>query len=381
MKSGLTMKTLFVFGTRPEAIKMAPLIRTLRGHDRFDVSVCVTAQHREMLDQVLSFFDIRPDFDLDLMTERQTLTELTAKALVGVKEVVDEVDPDLVFVQGDTTSTFTGGLAAFYAQKPVAHIEAGLRTGNKYSPYPEELNRLLVGRIADYHFAPTEKALENLRCEGIEEGAWVVGNTSIDALLDGLKIIKAEGEDPFFEYFRFLDFEKRIVLVTNHRRENFGAPFRSLFSALKQTAERYPDVQFVYPVHLNPNVREPVGEILGEVQNFRLIEPLSYPRLIWLMERSHLIITDSGGIQEEGPSLGKPIVVTREVTERQEGVEAGTAVLVGTNFEAITSTVSSLLSNDVHYKAMARTENPYGRGDTSVQIRDILCGLEEIKAA
>ena len=366
------MKALFVLGTRPEAIKLAPLIKVLGADSRFDVKVAVSGQHREMADQVLTFFDIKPDFDLALMTHRQTLASLTSRALTGLTEVVEQTSPQIVIVQGDTTTAFTGALAAFYTQTPVAHIEAGLRTGRIYSPFPEEANRALIGRLATYHFAPTERAAANLNAEGIHDNVWVVGNTAIDALLQGLQIVGSSDREKLFPALRFVDTTRRIVLITNHRRESFGEPFVNICSALRRLAVQYPQMQFVYPVHLNPNVREPVEKHLAGIANFHLIEPLDYPALIWLMSKCHLVITDSGGIQEEAPALGKPVLVTRSVTERQEGVEAGTAILVGSDADRIHGEAARLFEDEAAYGAMARRKNPYGEGDTSVQVRDLL---------
>lgn len=370
------MKTLLVFGTRPEAIKMAPLIRALSADARFTVEVCVSAQHRAMLDQVLAFFEITPDYDLDLMTPGQTLGALTARALTGVGEVIEQAQPDLVLVQGDTTTTMTGALAAYYAQIPVAHIEAGLRSGDLYAPFPEEGNRALVGRLAAHHFAPTERAAANLRREGVETGVSVVGNTGIDALFAGLEILRSRGEDEvereMAARFAGVDLTRRIVLITGHRRESFGGPFRELCSAIRSVAERFSDDEFVYPVHLNPNVQAPVREILGDAPNIHLIDPLPYPEMIWLMDRCHMLITDSGGLQEEAPSLGKPLLVTRAVTERQEGVEAGAAKLVGSDFEKITAEATRLLTDEAAYQAMSNVRNPYGDGQASARIRDLL---------
>jgi UDP-N-acetylglucosamine 2-epimerase (non-hydrolysing) len=366
-------KVLLIFGTRPEAIKMAPLIKELeKYHDRFNVKVCVTAQHREMLDQVLEFFRIKSDYDLNLMKPNQSLFELTANLIRKLEEVLTDFKPDLIFVQGDTTSAFVGALAGFYNKVKIAHIEAGLRSNNKYSPFPEEINRALIGRLADYHFAPTEKAKENLLREGIKDNVWIVGNTVIDALLLGLQIIKDQGEEKYYNYFSFIDFSKKIILVTGHRRESFGKPFRNICFALRELANSFEDVEIVYPVHLNPNVRKPVNEILRGHPRIHLIEPLEYPYLIWLMSKSYLILTDSGGIQEEAPSLGKPVLVMRDVTERIEGIEAGTAKLVGTNKEKIISEAVELLKNQEEYNKMARAINPYGDGKASQRILNIL---------
>lgn len=370
-------KILFIFGTRPEAIKMAPLIKELeRNTNEFQVIVCVTAQHRHMLDQVLSFFDIKPDYDLDLMKQNQTLFDITAQSITGLEKVLNKTNPDLIFVQGDTTTAFIGALAGYYKKIKVAHLEAGLRSGNKYSPFPEELNRILAGHIADYHFAPTITAQENLLKEGIYKNIWVVGNTVIDALFLGLDIIKNKGEEKYKDFFKFIDFSKKIILVTGHRRESFGGPFEEICYALKEIAVNYP-VEIIYPVHLNPNVREPVYRILKDINNIHLIEPLDYPFLIWLMNQSYLVLTDSGGIQEEAPSLGKPVLVMRDVTEREEGIDAGTAKLVGTDKEKILNNVQILFNNNVEYNKMSKAVNPYGDGNTSKEITDILINLKK----
>jgi UDP-N-acetylglucosamine 2-epimerase (non-hydrolysing) len=366
------MRLLFIFGTRPEAIKMAPLIKAFQKEISFEIKICVTAQHRGMLDQVLEFFDIKPDYDLNIMRNNQSLFDITTKVLKGLEKILDENKPDLIFVQGDTTTAFVGALAGFYKKIKVAHIEAGLRSHNKYSPFPEEINRVLVGHLADYHFAPTERAKENLIKEGIKENIFVVGNSVIDALFLGLDIIKQKGEEEYYNYFNFIDFSKKIILVTGHRRESFGEPFENICNALKELAENYKDVEIVYPVHLNPNVREPVNRILRGIDNIHLIEPLSYPYLIWLMNKSYIILTDSGGIQEEAPSLGKPVLVVREVTERVEGIEAGTAKLVGTNKDKIISEVINLLTDENEYNKIAKAVNPYGDGKTSERIINIL---------
>jgi UDP-N-acetylglucosamine 2-epimerase (non-hydrolysing) len=367
------MKILFVYGTRPEAIKMAPLVRAFKNDPAFEVRVCVTGQHREMLDQVLSFFDILPDYDLNLMKPNQTLFTVTADVLLGLEPILEEFQPDNIWVQGDTTTVMAGSLAGFYKKIPVSHLEAGLRSGNRFSPFPEEINRKVTGHIATYHFAPTKRAVANLAAEGITENVWPVGNTVTDALLLGLDIIKERGEASYEEFFAEIgvDFSKRVILVTGHRRESFGGAFEQMCTAMKEIAQKYHDVQLVYPVHLNPNVRRVVQEILSDVDNIILIEPLDYPRLIWLMNRSYLVLTDSGGIQEEAPTLGKPVLVMRDVTERQEGVEAGTAQLVGTSREVILREACALLDSDAAYKKMATAVNPYGDGTTSRQIVDI----------
>ena len=366
-------KILFIFGTRPEAIKLAPLIKEFQKYkQKFEVKVCVTAQHREMLDQVLKFFQIIPDFDLNLMKPNQSLFKLTASIIESLETILNEYDPELIFVQGDTTTAFAGALAGFYKKVKIAHVEAGLRSHHKYSPFPEEINRVLVGHLADYHFAPTEKARENLIREGITNNIWVVGNTVIDALFLGLLIIKEQGEELYYKHFKFLDFSKKIILVTGHRRESFGEPFKNICFALKEIADSFEDVEIVYPVHLNPNVRKPVNEILKGHPRIHLIEPLEYPYLIWLMNKSYLVLTDSGGIQEEAPSLGKPVLVMRNVTERTEGITAGTAKLVGTNREKIISQTAKLLEKSDEYDKMAKAVNPYGDGKASERIVKIL---------
>lgn len=365
-------KIFFIFGTRPEAIKMAPLIKELQLKNDFEISICVTAQHREMLDQVLSFFSIKPDFDLNIMKHGQSLFDVMAQSLLGLAQIFEQNKPDLVFVQGDTTTVLAGALAGYFKQIKVAHLEAGLRSGNLYSPFPEEGNRILTGHIAHFHFAPTERAVQNLTNEGITANIWNVGNTVIDALFLGLNIIKQSGDKEYQDYFKFLDFSNKIVLVTGHRRESFGGPFENICNAIKETALRHNDVEFVYPVHLNPNVREPVNRILNGIDRVHLIEPLSYPYLIWLMSRSFIVLTDSGGIQEEAPALGKPVLVMRDVTERQEGIDAGTAKLVGTDINKIITEMEKLITDTDHYKAMANAVNPYGDGTTSKKINTIL---------
>jgi UDP-N-acetylglucosamine 2-epimerase (non-hydrolysing) len=368
------MRTLlFIYGTRPEAIKMAPLIKEFQIYpDLFKVKICLTGQHRQMLDQINTFFGITGDYDLNLMLPNQTLFDITAHCLAGLKDVFDTITPDLVFVQGDTTTVLAGVLAAFYKQIPVAHLEAGLRSGGKYAPFPEEINRIVTGHIADYHFAPTLKAVQNLALEGITKNVYMVGNTVIDALYLGLDIIRKTEKQKHAGYFSFLDFSQRIIIVTGHRRENFGEGFENICKAVAHIAKQYQDVQFVYPMHFNPHVREPVNRILKDIPNVYLIDPLDYPYLIWLMERCYFVLTDSGGIQEEAPALGKPVLVMREVTERQEGVEAGTAWLVGTHFDSLVQAMCTLLENKDVYRRMANTVNPYGNGTTSKQIVEIL---------
>ncbi|MDI6864402.1 non-hydrolyzing UDP-N-acetylglucosamine 2-epimerase [Thermodesulfovibrio yellowstonii] len=370
-------RILLIFGTRPEAIKMAPLYWEFKKYQEdFDVKVCVTAQHRQMLDQVLNFFNIKPDYDLNLMRNNQSLFNITSDSIVELEKVYDDFNPHIVLVQGDTTTSFTSALSAYYKKIKVAHIEAGLRSGNKYSPFPEEINRVLVGHIADYHFAPTEKAKQNLYNEGIRENVWVVGNTVIDALFLGLRILEENEElrSKIELYFNgIFEFQReKIILVTGHRRESFGEGFENICNALKEIAESYPELKIIYPVHLNPNVREPVNRILNGIKNIFLLEPLEYPYLIWLMSKSFLILTDSGGIQEEAPSLGKPVLVMREVTERVEGIEAGTASLVGIKKENIVKAVQSLIENTSEYHKMARAINPYGDGLSSKRIVEII---------
>lgn len=365
-------KILFIYGTRPEAIKMAPLIREFRERpDKFVVSVCLTGQHRQMLDQINAFFGIRGDHDLNLMKPGQTLFDIVSGCLLGLKPILESEQPDMVFVQGDTSSVLAGALAAYFCKIPVAHLEAGLRSGNKFAPYPEEMNRILTGHIADWHFAPTARAVENLRREGITDNVHNVGNTVIDALHLGLDLIRQDGEEKYREFFGRIDFSKRVILVTGHRRENFGEGFENICRAIARIARRN-DVEIVYPMHLNPNVRGPVMRHLSGKSNVHLIEPLDYPYLIWLMEKSFLVLTDSGGIQEEAPALGKPVLVMRDVTERQEGVEAGTARLVGTDFDAIVGNVTRLLDDGMEYRVMANAVNPYGDGKTSGRIARIL---------
>ena len=370
------MNLLFIFGTRPEAIKMAPLIKEFQKYpDDFSTKICVTAQHRQMLDQVLSFFDIIPDYDLDIMKQNQTLFDVTANVLNGLADVLVKADPDLIFVQGDTTTAFVGALAGYYKKIQIAHIEAGLRSGNNYSPFPEEMNRVLVGHLTNYHFAPTNKAKENLFNEGIKENVFVVGNTVIDALFLGLKNIKMNGEEKYLNKFNFIDFSKKIILVTGHRRESFGEPLENICQSLKELANTFENIEIVYPLHLNPNIREPVKRILKNQTNIHLIEPLEYPFLLWLMSKCNIVLTDSGGIQEEAPSFGKPVLVMREITERTEGIESGTAKLVGTNKDKIVEETSQLLIDEEEYDKMAKCVNPYGDGKSSKQIVTILLDL------
>ncbi len=366
-------KILFVFGTRPEGIKLAPLIREFTNPELgFLVKVCITAQHREMLDGVINFFGLAVDFDLNLMKSGQTLFDITSKGLEGMKKVLEEYQPDLIFVQGDTITALVGALAGYYEKIKVAHIEAGLRSFNKFSPFPEEINRVLISHIADYHFCPTAMAKNNLQNEGIKKNVFVVGNTVVDALNLGLKIVQKNYEKSFREKFSFIDFDKKMILVTGHRRESFGETFENMCSAMLDIVQRNSDVEIVYPVHFNPNVRKPVNKILKNKERVHLIEPVEYPEMVWLMKQSYLILTDSGGIQEESPSLGKPVLVMREVTEREEGIKAGTAKLVGTNKNRIVEEVEKLLRNKRAYSKMAKSKNPYGDGKASYRIRKII---------
>ena len=367
------LKTLCVFGTRPEAIKMAPLALQLAADERFDAKVCVTGQHREMLDQVLSLFDLKPDYDLNIMKPGQDLTDVTAGILTSLKPVLAEFKPDIVLVHGDTATTFAASLAAYYQQIPVGHVEAGLRTGNIYSPWPEEGNRKLTGALATLHFAPTETSRQNLLNEGVgEERILVTGNTVIDALLDVVAKLEASQslQAQFSQQFNFLQADKKLILVTGHRRESFGGGFERICRALVDTAKAHPEVQVVYPVHLNPNVREPVNRLLQGIENVHLIEPLDYLPFVYLMNRAHLILTDSGGIQEEAPSLGKPVLVMRDTTERPEAVEAGTVKLVGTDTDMIVKHLNTLLSDEAAYAAMSRAHNPYGDGRACSRIQE-----------
>ena len=372
---------LLVFGTRPEAIKMAPLVKEFQKYpETFKTIVCVTGQHREMLDQVLRIFDIQPDYDLNIMKQGQDLYDVTARVLTGMREVLKETQPDIVLVHGDTTTSTAAALAAYYQQIPVGHVEAGLRTHNIYSPWPEEMNRQITGRIATYHFAPTSLSKDNLLQEGVsEERIIVTGNTVIDALYmvvekiknDGIlsceleKVLKASG----YDIGRLSD-GRKLFLITGHRRENFGDGFISMCKAIKSLSEKYPEVDFVYPMHLNPNVRKPIYEVFGESQraNLFFIEPLEYLSFVYLMEKSAIVLTDSGGIQEEAPGLGKPVLVMRDTTERPEALEAGTVKLVGTDYDKIVNEVSGLLDNQEYYEKMSKAVNPYGDGKACSRI-------------
>ena len=354
---------------------MAPVALALEQDDRFDAAVCVTAQHREMLDQVLSLFDIQPQHDLDVMKPGQSLAHITSSVLTGLSDVLAEHKPDIILVHGDTATTFAATLAAYYQQIPTAHVEAGLRTGNLYSPWPEEANRKLTGAIAALHFAPTERARDNLLHEGTDPSSIVVtGNTVIDALLQVTHKLENDKtlNQQFERAFNFLRPNGRLILITGHRRESFGDGFERICTAIKQTAEQFPDADLVYPMHLNPNVREPVNRILSGLDNVHLIEPQEYLPFVYLMNRSYLILTDSGGIQEEAPSLGKPVLVMRDTTERPEAVEAGTVELVGTDLAAITSSIERLMTNQSEYDAMSFAHNPYGDGKACSRIVDPL---------
>lgn len=367
-------KHLIIFGTRPEAIKMAPLVKEFLKSDDFEAKVCVTAQHREMLDQVLDFFEIKPDYDLNLMKPNQNLYTLTADIITGLRPILEEFKPDFVYVHGDTTTTMAASIASFYAGAKVCHVEAGLRTHNKRSPFPEEINRQVAGRISEYHFAPTEQSKQNLLNENIKnENILVTGNTVIDALLDSTERVSTLSNNNEIDYLKsIVDSSKRLILVTGHRRENHGEGFINICEALKEIAINNPDVQVIYPVHLNPNVKEPVYKILSGIDNIHLISPLAYPAFVWLMNKSYMIITDSGGVQEEAPSLGKPVLVMRDTTERPEAVDVGTVILVGTDKNKIVAETQSLLDNIERYQLMSELHNPYGDGKACKRIVDFI---------
>lgn len=369
-------KVLLVFGTRPEAIKMAPLAIALKAlNNEFETKVCVTGQHREMLDQVLSLFELEPDFDLNLMKPGQNLADITSGVLKGLNEVFDTWLPDVILVHGDTATTFAASLAAYYHKVQVGHVEAGLRTGDIYSPWPEEANRQLTSVLTQYHFAPTQNSYDNLIKENIDATNIVItGNTVIDALLTVKEKVETDQEMQarFAQQFDFLDASKKLILVTGHRRENFGQGFEDICLALANIAQKNPEVQIVYPVHLNPNVQKPVNELLSGIDNIKLIEPQDYLPFVYLMNKSYLILTDSGGIQEEAPSLGKPVLVMRDTTERPEAVSAGTVKLVGTNPVVIEDSVMELLENEDLYKKMTEAHNPYGNGTACQQIINFL---------
>ena len=368
-------KILTVFGTRPEAIKMAPLVKKLNLEDQIEAKVCVTAQHREMLDSVLELFDITPDYDLNIMKSGQSLSEMTANMLLKLAPVLEDFKPDLVLVHGDTSTTLCASLAAFYQRIPVGHVEAGLRTYQLYSPWPEEGNRQLTSVLTDLHFSPTETSVNHLKQENVPlDKIFITGNTVIDALLEVKAKVETDTaiDSKMKQHYSMLDLTKKRVLITGHRRENFGNGFENICRALQLLAKKYPDIEFVYPVHLNPNVREPVNRLLKDVTNVKLIEPQDYLPFIWLMLQSHLILTDSGGIQEEAPSLGLPVLVMRDTTERPEAVEAGTVKLVGTEVDSIVDNVSILLDDPVTYELMSKAHNPYGDGHACEKIIDAI---------
>lgn len=364
-------KILFVFGTRPEAIKMAPVIQECYKHkEALDVKICLTGQHKEMLSQVMDFFQLHEDYDLGLMKPDQTLFDLTSKGLLAIRAVLQEYEPDLVIVQGDTTTALAGALAAFYKKTKVAHIEAGLRSGDKYSPFPEEVNRKMISVVTDFHFAPTQKAVDNLHEENIHRNIFLTGNTVIDALL--WTVGKVRKDHSYASAFNYLEPGRKLILITGHRRESFGKPFENICDAILNLANRYPDAQFVYPVHLNPNIQSIVKNKLSRQKNIFLIHPLDYPHLVWLMDKSYFILTDSGGIQEEAPTLGKPVLVMRDVTEREEGIAAGTAILVGTSKEKIIDASVRLMEDTTMYERMSKAVNPYGKGNSAEQITSLL---------
>lgn len=379
MNNFIKKRALVVFGTRPEAIKMAPVVKKLEEYPEFfEMRVCVTAQHREMLDQVLEIFSIKPHYDLNVMKPNQDLYTLTSSVISGMGEVLRDFQPDVVLVHGDTSTSFCAALAAFYQQIPVAHVEAGLRTGNIYSPWPEEMNRKLTGAITTYHFAPTEMARHNLEREGVRNHIFVTGNTVIDALLMAVRMIHTDAAlnerlaRLIAERGYPIEEGRKIILITGHRRENFGEGFIQICEAIRNLALKYPDIDLVYPVHFNPNVRKPVYDLLGGIPNIYLIEPIEYLPFIYIMERSYLLLTDSGGIQEEAPSLGKPVIVMRNTTERPEAVDAGTVILAGTSKEKIFNEVSRLIDDQEHYHSMSKAHNPYGDGIAAGRIIDHL---------
>ncbi|WP_209391136.1 non-hydrolyzing UDP-N-acetylglucosamine 2-epimerase [Chryseobacterium sp. RR2-3-20] len=370
-------KNLIIFGTRPEAIKMAPLVKEFQKNaNAFKTKVCVTAQHREMLDQVLNFFEITPDYDLNLMRHNQNLYTLTADIITQLKPVLEDFQPDFVYVHGDTTTTMAASIAGFYSGAKICHVEAGLRTYDKLSPFPEEINRQVTGRIANYHFAPTEQSKENLLKENLDPASVIVtGNTVIDALLESTEKVN-NIEDSEIRFLKdIIDLNKKIILVTGHRRENHGQGFINICEALKEIAVNNENIQIIYPVHLNPNVKKPVYEILSGIHNIKLINPLAYPAFVWLMNHAYIIITDSGGVQEEAPSLGKPVLVLRNTTERPEAVETGTVILVGTDKDLIIKETNSLLTDSNRYQMMSSLHNPYGDGKACVRIINFIKAL------
>ena len=360
------IKVITVFGTRPEAIKMAPLVKELKSRKEINCIVCVTAQHREMLDQVLDVFNITPDYDLDIMQQGQTLSDITCRALKGLEEIIQKEKPNIVLVHGDTTTTFAGALASYYCQTDIGHVEAGLRTWNKYSPYPEEINRQMVGLLADMNFAPTLKSKQSLLSEGKkEETIYVTGNTAIDALAT---TVNPNYTNEIFDWVG----NDRLILLTAHRRENLGEPMRHMFKAIKRIVDETPDIKVIYPVHLNPKVREVANDVLGDDDRIRLIDPLEVIDFHNFLNKAYIILTDSGGIQEEAPSLGKPVLVLRDTTERPEGIDAGTLKLAGTNEETIYSMIKELLTNQEEYDKMSKASNPYGDGKASIRIADAI---------
>ena len=360
------IKVLTVFGTRPEAIKMAPLVKELNLRNEIECIVCVTAQHREMLDQVLNIFNIKPDYDLNIMKEKQTLSDITSSVLKGLEKIISKEKPNIVLVHGDTTTTFAGALAAYYTQTDIGHVEAGLRTWNKYSPFPEEINRQMVGNLADMHFAPTEKAKQNLISEGKnEKNIFVTGNTAMDALFT---TVSSNYKHELFDWIG----NSRLILLTAHRRENLGEPMRHMFKAIKRIVDETPDVKVIYPVHLNPKVKSVADEILGNDNRIKLISPLEVIDFHNFINKAYIVLTDSGGIQEEAPSLGKPVLVLRDTTERPEGIDAGTLKLAGTNEETIYKLIKELLTNKKMYDKMSLASNPYGDGHASKKIVDAI---------
>lgn len=372
-------KVLFCFGTRPEAIKLAPLIKLIQKYpDRFESKILLTGQHTDLVYQVLDFFEIKYDYDLEIMQPNQSLIDITTKALIGINSILIKFKPDIIIVQGDTSTVFIASLAAFYNRIKVAHIEAGLRSYKRYSPFPEEINRILTSKLANIHFAPTEKASENLLKEGIDsKSIFVVKNTVIDALYLALDILGEDSQYKTIEsHFKGIDFSKKIIMITSHRRESFGEPIKNIFTAIKTLSNDLKNFEFVIPIHPNPNVRNTAISLLNGIDNVHIIEPLDYPKIVWLMNKSHLILTDSGGIQEEAPSLKKPVLVLRDVTERTEGILSGNAKLVGTNITKIIDTVKLVLNDQQVYKSMIKNENPYGDGKASERIIDYLLKFE-----
>ena len=372
-------KILFIFGTRPEAIKLIPLIKGFRNENKANVKICITSQHREMLDQVLDFFEITVDYDLDVMKPNQNLYSLTSIIILGLKDVFEDFNPDVVFVHGDTTTTLCASLSGFYAKKIICHIEAGLRTWDKYSPFPEEMNRQLTSKLSDLHFAPTLKSKQNLLKEGINDDKIIVtGNTVIDSLLICKEYLKEKTNKEIDGLKKIINCNKKLILITSHRRENFGDGFVDICKALQKIAlEHFEDIQLIFPVHPNPNVQRPAFDLLGGIENIYLIKPLSYESFVWLMSNAYIVITDSGGVQEEAPSLGKPVIVLRETTERPEAVEAGTVILTGTNISLICNNINLLLSNNAYYDEMTKRINPYGDGFASKRIIDYIMKNEK----